>query len=166
MKIIYTPFMPRPAFEKKGSWESSSHWKKGLIPTLKSMTVWWKHTLDQTQGPQSQSFLSLLCLVLSPAFLTLVCVTPVRRHTSARGGLCWWPLRGVLGNLVPSRPCPGKAALSVVKVMFNPGGSKPNPGPCAQLEHKLCPWQLRSNLLGWKPPIPLGGTMWSSAAQK
>lgn len=106
---------------KKGSWESSSHWKKGLSPTLKSMTVWWKHTLDQTQGGQSKLFVSSLPGGFSSLPYYSMCNT---RNVPHR-----YPRRVSPGdhqvmprNFAPSPPCPGKAPVQcVAKVMFNPG---------------------------------------------
>lgn len=104
-------FYAKARIWKKGSWESSSHWKKGLVLTLKSVTVWWKHTLDQTQGGPSQSFL-VLWLVVSLPHCSMCNIGDVPGRYPRRSLLVTH--QAVLWNSIPSPPCPGEAPCSVL----------------------------------------------------
>lgn len=73
MKIIYNAFMPRPGFEKRAAGNTAPIGRKGLVRLLNQWlcneSILWIRPKED-----SQSLLSVLCLVVSLLLLAACCV--------------------------------------------------------------------------------------------
>lgn len=128
MKIIYTAFMPRLGSEKRVAGNTAPIGRKGLVRLL-NQWLCNENILWIRPKEDSQSLLSILCLVVSLPLLAACCVP----HNTSKGISHGKPPHD------PSKSCPvtplsRKGTHTVCcKVMFNPGAPSQIPAPVHSL---------------------------------